>query len=135
MMSIASTRQDVIDTVNGEVNSIRPETPVYGENIAQNVDAGILALVDDFSISGVIEGFPNITDCQVRLICFSFTSRYEADEIADAAIQALAGKQNQVFGVFTLQNFDVIEYDDTFGVFIDVLEFHVPIKNNSLRPE
>lgn len=131
-MSIAETRQTVVDTINGEVNLIRPNTAVYGETVPQNVESGILVTVDDLTITDVIEGIPNITSCLARAVCFSFNSRYECDQIADATIKSITGKPGDFFNAITLKGFENVDYDETFGVFVDVLTFNFPIKHNAI---
>lgn len=126
--SIADIRtrvRETIATATGE--------EVYQDIVPEGSEAGYLVELKNIGLDAqTIDGGQAMIPCEVDVMCYSYNTRQESDELADKIIGLLNNKSSTFFRRIRLTGITSLAYIDGEGVFVDLLSFEFVVKANGV---
>ena len=126
--SIADIRtrvRETIATATGE--------EVYQDIVPEGSEAGYLVELKNIGLDAqTIDGGQAMIPCEVDVMCYSYNTRQESDELADKIIGLLNNKGSTFFRRIRLTGITSLAYIDGEGVFVDLLSFEFVVKANGV---
>ncbi len=124
--SIAEIRSQIKQLIADQTNE---ET--YQDIVPEGSEAGYLVELKLIGIDAkTIDGSAGLIPCDVDVLCYSFNSREESDQLADKLIGLLNNKTSSFFQRIRVTNILSLDFFESEGAFMVQLSFDFVVRAN-----